>query len=179
MQASYTPWDQYPGETGGDYQLFGYYRDLGLIRTVAAVVRAYAPAYSYAYTHTLSHSWAWKERAEAYDLHNARERDAAVAKLRADHAERWAQDQIEIGESQTQIVKHELASLRRRQLAGEVIRPNELARLIEVLHKNQNLATGKATERVDAGYDLSNASPEQIADLERQRDVLSRLAKGQ
>lgn len=175
----YTPWDQYPGETGGDYQLFGYYRDLGLLRTVALVARAYSPAYGYGYLLALSHSWAWEERVEAYDLWQARERDAKVSKLRSEQNERWALDQVEIGELQTQIVKAELEGLRKRQLAGENIRPNELARLIEVLHKNQNLATGKATERVDGQIDLSKMSPEKLAGLEAMRAELEELAKGQ
>lgn len=174
----YAPWDQYPGESGGDYQLFGYYRDLGGLRTIRLVERAYAPAYGYGYLVQCAHGWAWKERADAFDLWMAQERDANMAKLRAEHGERWAKDQIEIAEVTTSLVKGELYSLLKRQAQGETIPGNVLARLIEVLHKNQNLALGKPTEILDAGLDLGDASAETLARLESVRADLEKLAKG-
>lgn len=149
------------------------------MRSVALVKRAYEGAVSYSYLQQCAIGWAWKERADAFDLWQAQARDKVTTKLRDEHVERWLQDQIEIGELQTQIVKRGLEALNKKLIDGaDGMRPNELARLIEVLHKNQNLATGKPTEIVDNQIDLSDASDGELADLAAMRDRLTKIAQG-
>lgn len=174
----YAPWDQYPGESGGDYQLFGYYRDLGLSRTISIVHRAYAPAYGYGYLVQCAHGWAWKVRVESFDTWQAQERDAHMAKLRAEHGERWANRQITLAEMTATLVQNELGALIKAQANGERLPGNTLARLIADMHKHEQLALGKPTEILDAGLDLGDASAETLARLESVRADLEKLAKG-
>jgi hypothetical protein len=171
------PWDQYPGESPLDFALFAVFRDLGLARSYAAVVRS-VPGYCYSYVCDCARAWGWLERVEAYDQWCVAEREGRLRKLRDEQSERWANDQAILAELTTMLVRNELEALLKLQRDGVRMKEATLARLAELLHRHQQIATGKPTEIVDSRIDLDQLDPENRAALDRLRPELERIARG-
>jgi len=167
-------WDQYPHEPADAYQAFQWYRESGPSRTYAATARAFG--HSCALVCAWARNYSWADRAEAYDRDVLSERDRTYAARAARQSETWAAEQAELFDLGTLFVRNELEQLLKRQAAGERIRPNELARVLEILIKARNLAAGKPTEIIDSGVDLSTMSETQRQALEAMRAELTEIA---
>lgn len=167
-----TLWDFIPGlETSDAYAAFEDYRDQDpKHRTLASAARRSGASYP-----TIAR-WAkenyWHDRVEAYDKHRADMRARELARQDAADAETWAEQRAEILAKLRQAslqgldqLVHDLANRRTR------MRPNEIKQITDLLLKFGNLANGDATERVDNVIDLSQASDEDLAALERLRSL--------
>lgn len=169
-------WDQCPGETAEQFMCFQFYLALGPSRYLAHVARHCSV--SYAAIYAWAHSWAWTDRAELYDQVQVKERAQMLGQLQAQSNATWATEQAEIFALQTALVLDELRAARKKQLAGERMKPNELARHVEILNRNRTLASGGATDRVENGLDVSNWTADDLANFEAMRDRLIERTKG-
>ncbi len=164
-------WEYIPGlETSDAYAAFEDYRDQEpQHRTLASCARRSGSAYP-----TVS-KWHrenyWSDRVTSYDQHRAAQRALERVKLEQESDVTWAEARAEI------LAKIRTVSLQGLdQLAHDLenrrtrMRPNELKQLTDLLLKFGNLANGDATDRVDNVIDLSNASNEDLAALERLRE---------
>jgi hypothetical protein len=172
------PWDQYPGEPADAFQIFAFYRDLGIARTLVSCARAYLGAYSYGWIVQTSKAWAWPERAAAFDQWHTAQRSSQAALLIAEQNARWAEEQATQAVKLGTILDRELDRIAKDQNNGAPMRSATFARLLEIHHKHQQLATGGATEVVDNRLDLASLTDEQRAALEAARPALEQLAKG-
>lgn len=65
------PWERQPGESQKQYARFGFYRDLGRLRTLAQVHRLLVETGDSIKSDTLrqtAYEFRWKDRAEAWDI---------------------------------------------------------------------------------------------------------------
>lgn len=153
-------------ESPEQYDAFEYFRDAGprarSFRGTAVALRI--PEHSVS-------RWAreklWVERAQAYDTHRIEQRAALLAARDQEADEAWAERRANALRKLEQLADEGLdrmiADMRKR---GHVLRPNELRQIVQVFLREGNLAHGEATDRVEMPFDLSNASPEQLASLE-------------
>lgn len=155
---------------------FQFFLALGPSRYLAHAARACSV--SYATLYSWAHSWAWIDRAAMYDRVQVAERAETLATLQRTSNADWATQQAEIFALQTEIVLDELRATRKKQLNGERMRPNELARHVEILNRNRTLAAGGATERVETPLDLKNWTDDDVANFEAMRDRLIERTKG-
>ncbi len=164
-------WDFIPGlETSDAFAAFEDYRDQDpKHRTLASAARRSGSPYPTVCRWARENYWA--DRVSAYDQHRAAQR--AVERERQDKqdAVTWAEQRAEILARLNEITRagmdqliHDLSNRRTR------LRPNELKQLADLQMRYGNLANGDATERVDNVIDLSNASDEDLAALERLRE---------
>jgi hypothetical protein len=179
----YEVWEQYPGETSADYNLFLTYLEQGAARSCANVARranGLTTGYSYQYVCRLAKAWLWEERAEAFDAHQAIERQAAFKKLETEKLARWAHNQLELAELSTQLVRNELIAMADAQTQGKRIPATALVQLMDRLHKWQQLSTGGATESIAATFDLSTLpeAAKEALQSEAVRLALEAIAKG-
>lgn len=153
-------------ESPDQYDAFEYFRDAGprarTLRSTAVALRL---------PESSVHRWAreklWAERAAAYDAHRIEQRAALLAARDKEADEAWAERRANALRKLEQLADEGLdrmiADMRKR---GHVLRPNELRQIVQVFLREGNLAHGEATDRVEMPFDLSNASPEQLASLE-------------
>ena len=163
-------WEFIPGlESSDAYAAFEDFRDQDpRHRTLASAARRSGVAYP-----TIQR-WArenfWHDRCESYDAMRAATRATERRKLETEADQAWAEQRAELLAKLREAALHGLDQLvhdltnRRTRL-----RPNELKQITDVLLKYGNLANGDVTERVDNVIDLSNASEEDLAALERLR----------
>jgi len=119
---------------------------------------------------TLS-TWAaekgWEERCAAYDAYRIAQREQIRARLEREADLKWEEERAQLyalwGTLAREALERMVADMRKR---GHVMRPNELARIIETYTRQRNALNGDVTERVEMPFDLSNASAEQLASLE-------------
>lgn len=169
-------WDQCPGETAEQFMCFQFYLALGPSRYLAHAARHCSV--SYATIYAWAHGWAWADRAEMYDREQVASRAQTLAKLQADSNADWSKEQAEIFALQTALVLDELRAARKKQLNGERMKPNELARHVEILNRNRTLAAGGATDRVENTLDFANATDEDLTNFEAIRERLVQRTKG-
>ena len=165
-------WDYIPGlEKPDQYAAFEFYRDSApRIRSLADTARACGISYG-----TLTR-WAkenyWADRVASYDLHRNEQRALERVKAEQIADATWAEKRAEVLAKINQIsltaldqLQHDLGQRRGR------MRPNEIKQLTELLLRFGNLANGDATEQVANVIDLRNASDEDLAALERLRNL--------
>ncbi len=174
-----THWDQYPGEDAAWYQLFAYYRDLGIGRQLTTVHAAYNGAYAYGTIVHVAQQWRWAERVQAFDTWVTAERDAKLREIMAQQAEQWAQAQAEMLALATQTARESFAQWLKRLRDGERLTIKETQALFEMINKAQALLAGKPTEILDQRLDLGQLTPEQFAALDtpQVRAALESVAK--
>lgn len=178
MESIYQDWDQYPGEPADAFQVFAYYRDLGIGRTLKAAHNGYSSAYGYGWITAHAQAWVWEERAAAFDSWHTAQRSKLVADLIATQAIRWAEDQALRAVRVGSILDTELDRIAKAQASGRPLKETTLVRLLEIHHRQQQIATGGATDIVDNRLDLASLTDEQLASLEAARPALEQLAKG-
>lgn len=177
-------WDRYPGELPGDYALFLRYLEQGVARTVANTQRlahqGEGSGYTYSYVLQLSRAWFWAERAEAYDAVVVEQRKEAFVKLEAEKIARWNHDQLELAELAKQIARSELIAIIKRQEDGQPLSGAVLTRLLDTIHKWQQISVGGKTDDIGLGIDLSRLSAEAQTALQTEavREALAQIAKG-
>jgi uncharacterized protein with PIN domain len=163
-------WDFIPGlESAAEYAAFEAYRDQDpKHRTMASAARR--SGLPYPSVSKMAKGNFWIDRVALYDQHRAETRAIERAKQDAISDATWAEMRAELLAKLREVslegldqLAHDLATRRTR------LRPNELKQITDVLLRFGNLANGDATDRVANVIDLSNASPEDLAALERLR----------
>ena len=163
-------WDYIPGiESADAYAAFEGYRDQDpKHRTIASAARRAGLPYPTVWRWSKENFWV--DRVAYYDQHRAAARAAERQRLEQVEDVAWSEQRAELLGKLRELalhgldqLTHDLANRRAR------LRPNELKQIADVLLKYGNLANGDATERVDNVIDLSNASDEDLAALERLR----------
>ncbi len=161
------PWD-FQGFAGGldtndSWPAFRFYLTLPHPRRLQDVRTAYQIS-----SGTLSR-WAkqgaWHARALLYDERVAAEREEVLAVVREKSNDDSAKEWLRLSELGKKVLETELLKMlnRAQENPFTTFKPNELARLTEVINKVENLARGKPTEIQESSMDLSSLSDAELA----------------
>lgn len=153
--------------------MFQAYLEQGPGRTFKKVLLS---VQGYTYTHVLNcaKGWDWPTRVQAWDDWQAFERTQALVELEAQKAEMWKHAQLELAADGIQIIRNEMAAIRKRQAEGRPLNGATLTQLMVNVHKWMQLQTGGVTESVK--LDLTDAELEQL-DKPEVLAALDKLAK--
>lgn len=154
------PWDRQPGEPEDAWTAFWRWRDASprpaLAKHAAAVGRSYQAVRGWAV------GWGWDARILAWDQAVDAGRQSATMTATQEMAARH----IKLSQSVLDVVEHGLRKIK-ADLSTDFgrLKPQEIARLLEVASKLERLSRGEATERVE-GTDYSTLSDEDLGVLE-------------
>lgn len=165
-------WEYIPGiESAEAYSAFEDYRDMDpKHRTYAAVTRRAGVPYSSVLRWSRENFWI--DRVAHYDMYRAEQRQAELRRLETADVEAWSDQRAELLATLREVGLHALDQLAKDLKDRRTrLRPNETKQLLDVLLKYGNLANGDVTERVDNVLDLSQASDDDLAALERLREL--------
>lgn len=111
----------------------------------------------------------WRERVAAYDdyMESIRQEEEE-ATLRKGAAERQA-GRLAISDTLKEAIQKEADKLAAKvdAMDGEVLKPAELLKAVEIVHKIERLEMGESTENTHTELDLSGLSPEALAELRK------------
>lgn len=156
------PWERQDGETSKQFEAFSIYRDMGDERTLAKVGEKLGKS------DTLMSRWSsknsWVERAAAWDDEQDRilrhEQLKDIKKMRKRHADVANSMIVAAAKGLKNIMEH-----------PEDIKPNDVARLVEVASKLERLSRGDTSEVVEERQgEAVNAVQIYIPDNNRDRD---------
>jgi len=137
-------WDKQPGESQKAYAWFCRYRDYGMDRSMAKVLRKYIGKTSSAVHSHWSARYDWVKRAEAYDGYLEKER-----------RKEYEAYNLEMGKRHIQQARalQEKAMVRLQQLDPTEMTPTELLRFLDLGMKIEKdslpASDGMATEKAD------------------------------
>ncbi len=143
-------WERQPFESSRAYSYFCLYRNTDqLERSVKKVAEKVGRSVRMMWD--LSSKWDWLKRAEAYDLHMQRLKQAAQEKARIEMAERQAKEGTTLQNIAMGGIKNLLDE--KGQVRKDIeMTPSVIARLLEVGVKIERLARGEPTDTVTADH---------------------------
>lgn len=162
------PWDRYASETDEEYRAFLDFLEMSRPRKVISLAHAYPTA-------GLS-LWCrknrWMERTAAWDEHLA-----GIELKEIEYAAEVAGREVgkvytHLSKQSTDLLAIELALKlkeareRARTTGASSMSIMEIARLLDIAQKVENLANGRATSILRSDVDLSKLSPEKLEALE-------------
>lgn len=162
------PWDFQPGiDTPDSWPIFTWYMQLAPPRRLKPVALAFG------LTVQQLNRWAahslWVERANAWDRHLAKMRNAAAEDLYGQDGKAVAQAYLETVRTQKAVLDDQLDKLVRECAESperRVLKPNEIVRLSVETLRAERLLRGQATEIIGEELDLSQLSDEELAAYE-------------
>jgi hypothetical protein len=140
------PWDRQPGESAKAFDAFVRFRDMGprrMLRDVALGLHC-----SGANVRRWAARWFWHNRVAAFEEHLDRQTQEELRRGRIEMAER----QIKAGIAAQDLAEHGLVELNERLKNGQQLRlkPNEIARLLQVGAEMERIARGEGAHAAPA-----------------------------
>ena len=171
------PWHRQPGESGHAFDAFRSYRDQRAPRDLRRVFDSRGTQLPMEDTLVLFRAMSWRQRAEAWDGHNASIVEAQTTARLREGAEEIAERHLGAIRMGLDLAENELRKLLGESLARDfpVVKPQVLIALLDKAVSLERLVRGEATGRLEVentGPDFSRLTPEELrAWLEMQEKI--------
>lgn len=163
------PWVRQPFDTELSFALFGDFLALPLPRRLSDLNRPGCPL-TYQQIGAFARECFWSSRAAFWDEHLAHIRTSTIERVTEETAEEVARRQLSLTRLMQSVASRELGKL---QKIGEendfpgVVMPKDAIRLATLGIRFERLILGEATERTEAGPDVTGLSLEELREVRR------------